>query len=183
MSNFCARYLGSVLLLWFTSISCLSWAQKAKPSEYQVKAAYLSNFGRFVEWPAEVTAGDAPFYVCVLGQDSFGPFLDAALSGEKIGRATLLPKRLSRVEDGADCRLLFISASEDTRLAPILAGVGKSVLTVSDMPGFSQRGGMIQFVVEGNRVRFEINLAAAQHAGLILGSDLLKVATAVRRGL
>jgi len=169
--------------VWISSISCTLWAQRSKPSEYQVKAAYLSNFGRFVEWPSEMTAGDAPFYVCVLGQDSFGPALDAALSGEKIGHAPLVPKRISRVEEAVDCRLLFISASEDSRLTTILPGVGKSILTVGDMPGFTQRGGMIQFVVEGNRVRFEINLAAAQHAGLNLGSDLLKVATTVRRGL
>jgi hypothetical protein len=81
-----------------------------------------------------------------------------------------------------DCRVLYISASEDGRLKEILAGLDKSgVLTVSDIPQFSQRGGMIQFVLVGNKLRFEVNLTNAQTAGLTLSSDLLKVAVAVRK--
>ena len=157
-------------------------AQAPKPTEYEVEAAYLSNFGRFVEWPARTGPATDPFYVCVLVQDPFGALLDAALKGETIGGLQMAAKRLSGPEDAAGCRLLFVSSSKDSQLNAILGALGtSSVLTVSDMPGFTRRGGMIQFVVSGNRVRFEINLAAAQRAGLTLSSELLKVAVAIRR--
>jgi hypothetical protein len=163
-------------------------AQVPKPTEYEVEAAYLSNFGRFVEWP--VRAGRAqsglsnsdPFYICVLGQDPFGPLLDAALKGETIGGAPMLAKRLSGPEDAAGCHILFISSSKESQITATLAALARSnILTVSDMSGFTRRGGVIQFVLEGNRVRFEINLAAAQRAGITLSSELLKVAVAIRR--
>jgi hypothetical protein len=156
--------------------------QTPKPTEYEVEAAYLSNFGRFVEWPARAGTATDPFYVCVLGQDPFGPLLDAALRGESIGGAPMAPKRISGPEDSAGCRILFVSTSKDSQLNAVLAALRTSnILTVADMPGFTRRGGMIQFVLEGNRVRFEINLAAAQRAGLTLSSELLKVAVAIRR--
>jgi hypothetical protein len=158
-------------------------AQAPKPTEYQVKAAYLSNFGRFVEWPAGgAPAPDQPFNVCVLGQDPFGPALDSALAGEAINGAALAAKRIPKGQDAAMCRILFISSSEESDLKAILAALDKaSIVTVSDFPQFVKRGGMIQFVMDGNRVRFEVNLAAVQHAGLNLSSELLKVAIAVRR--
>ena len=157
-------------------------AQTPTPTEYEVEAAYLSNFGRFVEWPARAGSPNDPFYVCVLGQDPFGPLLDASLKGENIGGAPMVAKRLSGPEDAAACRILFVSTSKTSQLSATLSALGTSnILTVSDIPGFAKRGGMIQFVLEGNRVRFEINLAAAQRAGLTLSSELLKVAVSIRR--
>jgi hypothetical protein len=167
-------------------------AQAPKPTEYEVEAAYLSNFGRFVEWPARAGAASGqsgagpsnagPFYVCVLGQDPFGSLLDAALKGETIGAAPIVAKRIAGPEEAAGCRILFVSSSKDSQLNAILAALGTSnILTVGEMPGFTRRGGMIQFVVSANRVRFEINLTAAQRAGLTLSSELLKVAVAIRR--
>jgi hypothetical protein len=157
-------------------------AQAPKPTEYEVEAAYLSNFGRFVEWPARAGTATDSFHVCVLGQDPFGPLLDAALKGETIGNAPMAAKRISGPEEAGGCRILFVSSSKDSQLNAILAALRTSnILTVADMPGFTRRGGMIQFVLEGNRVRFEINLAAAQRAGLTLSSELLKVAVAIRR--
>ena len=157
-------------------------AQTPTPTEYEVEAAYLSNFGRFVEWPARAGSQNDPFYVCVLGQDPFGPLLDASLKGENIGGAPMAAKRLSGPEDAAGCRILFVSTSKTSQLRATLAALGTSnILTVSDIPGFTRSGGMIQFVLDGNRVRFEINLAAARRAGLTLSSELLKVAVAIRR--
>jgi hypothetical protein len=157
-------------------------AQTPKPTEYEVEVAYLSNFGRFVEWPARAGSATDPFYVCVLGQDPFGPLLDAALKGETIAVAPMLAKRIAGPEDAAGCRILFVSSSKDSQLNAILTALRSSnILTVSDMPGFTRRGGMIQFVLDGSRVRFEINIAAAQRAGLTLSSELLKVAVAIRR--
>lgn len=158
-------------------------AQQAKASEYEVKATYLYNFGRFVQWPQEAVAakGDS-FSICVFGQDPFGAVLDTTLSGESINGKAVVAKRVSKPQDALDCRILYISVSEESRLKEILAGLDKSgVLTVSDIPQFSQRGGMIQFVVVGNKIRFEVNLTSAQDAGLTLSSDLLKVAVAVRK--
>lgn len=158
-------------------------AQPAKPSEYQVKAAYLLNFGKFVEWPAKPGAApDEPFQICVLGKDPFGPFLDTALAGETINRAPLAARRIAKTQDAAPCRILFISTSEQESLKAILQSLEKvPVLTVSDIAQFGRQGGMIQFVFSGNRVRFDVNLVAARAAGLTLSSELLKVALSVKR--
>jgi len=158
-------------------------AQQPKPSEYQVKATYLYNFGRFVKWPGTVPAGKGEsFSVCVLGQDPFGSILDSTLAGEALDGKPVVLRRISKPQDAEDCRILFISSAEEKHLKEILTALDESgVLTVSDMPGFTRRGGMIQFVLEGERVRFEINLASAESARLVLSSELLKVASNVRR--
>jgi hypothetical protein len=158
-------------------------AQAPQPTEYEVQAAYLSNFGRFVEWPIRAAANERdPFYVCVLGLDPFGPLLDAALKGETIGNAPMAARRVSSAADAANCRIVFINSTKDGEVKGILATLRNSnALTVSDTLNFTREGGMIQFVLDGNRVRFEINLPAAQRAGLTLSSQLLKVAVAIRR--
>jgi hypothetical protein len=157
--------------------------QHVKPTEYEVKATYLYNFSRFVEWPATaVWAKGASFEICVLGQDPFGAALNAILANETIAGKSVVARTIVGPEDVANCRVVFISSSEDRRLKQILATLGDaSVLTVSDLPEFTRRGGMVQFVLEDNRVRFEVNLATAQHAGLTLSSELLKVAVNVKR--
>ena len=175
------RYtIASVVWLLFAGSVALG---QQKPSEFQVEAAYLYNFGRFVEWPASVTtAKTGSFTICVLCQDPFGPSLDATLAGEMMGKQSVVARRISSPQESVDCQILFISSSETNRLNKIIEALDKSaVLTVSDIPQFSQRRGMIQFVLEGSRIRFEVNLAATQRAGLVLSSELLKVATAVRR--
>ena len=162
-------------------------AQNQKPTEFQVKAAYLSNFGRFVDWPAGAEPGvdgngSETFSVCVLGPDPFGDALDRALSGDKINGVPLAARRIARVQEFSGCRVLYIAAPEDTRLRSVLAGLaGAPVLTVGDSPDFTLQGGMIQFVLDGNRVRFEVNLTAVQRAHMNLSSELTKLATVVRR--
>jgi len=162
--------------------SCL-YAQQSKPTEYQVKAAYLYNFGRFVKWPPGLAAGKGDFFpVCVLGRDPFGPSLDSTLAGETLDGKPLAVKRISTARDAGECRILFISSTEENHLKEILVALDESsILTVSDMPAFSRRGGMIQFVLEGDKVRFEINLTKAETAKLTMSSELLKVATVVRK--
>ena len=157
-------------------------AQPSKPLDYQVKAVYLLNFGRFVTWPPGDQAVDsAMFRVCVLGQDPFGQTLDATVAAESIDGKSVVTRRIAKPEESDGCRMLFVSASEDRQLTQIVRVLEKSaILTVSDMPGFLQRGGMIQFVSEDKRVRFQINAAAAQHVGLALSSELLRVAASVK---
>lgn len=155
-------------------------AQERKPTEYDVKAAYLYNFGRFVEWPG--TSTDASFSVCILGRDPFGPILDETLANETTNGKALLAKRIAKVADATDCRIVFISNSEAGHLKEIVEAMHKMpILTVSDIPDFAKRGGVIGFVTSENRVRFEVNTAAASDAGLTLSAELLKVAVAVRK--
>jgi len=158
-------------------------SQESGHPEYEVKAAYLYNFGRFVGWPSKPPSDEAgSFAICVLGHDPFGTTLDATLAGEAIDGKSVVLRRISKPQDTSNCRILFISASEGSQLKEILARLDKmSVLTVSDIPQFTRRGGMVQFILEENKVRFEINLAAAERAGLSLSSQLLKVAANVAR--
>jgi YfiR/HmsC-like len=183
------RTSGHVSLVLFVLVSLLAGfclrarAQEPKASEFQVKAAYLYNFGRFVEWPNEnaYDKNDA-FEICVLGADPFGPTLDATLARETIDGKSVAAKRISKPQDVDSCRIVFISSSEESHLREVLMALDKaSVLTVSDIPRFSERGGMIGFIREGNRVRFDVNLASARDARLTLSSELLKVATNVRQ--
>ncbi|HVW10404.1 MAG TPA: YfiR family protein [Bryobacteraceae bacterium] len=154
------------------------------PTEYQLKAEYLTDFGRFVKkWGNRPMPGpDESFDICVLGQDPFGQSLDTAVRGDNIAGAPLVVRRIGRAADAAGCRILYIADSESGELPGILAALGASpVLTVADIPDFVRHGGMIEFVLDGNRVKFEINLAVTQRAGLNLSSELLKVARLVRR--
>jgi hypothetical protein len=159
------------------------FAQARKPTEYEVKAAYLYNFGKFVRWPAPVTsAGGGSFLICVLGQNPFGSTLDSTVSGESIEGKHLSIRFIASAADASKCRILFISDSEDHHLAEILAELSqRPVLTVSDISEFVDRGGDIGFVQQGDRIRFSVNLAAAEKAGLAMSSDLLKVAISVKR--
>jgi len=180
----CARRrLASIIVTLSLLVIPALRAQQPKASEYQVKATYLYNFGRFVQWPpTSVAAQGDSFPICVIGQDPFGPALDAILAGEAIDGRSVVARRVTKSQEAAYCRVLYISSSEEGRLKELLVGLDKAgVLTVSDIPQFSQRGGMIQFVLTGNKIRFEVNLTNAQTAGLTLSSDLLKVAVAVRK--
>jgi len=174
-----SRHTIGIVLVWL--ITAYGFAQGNKPTDYQVKAAYLYNFGRFVEWPPSSVKSDS-FVVCVLGRDPFGSTLDNALAGESISGRHLVAKRISNPQESNGCQIVFLSSAEGENLKQLFESLDKeAVLTVSDIPQFSKRGGMIQFVMDGQRVRFEVNLAATQHAGLVLSSELLKVASAVRK--
>lgn len=162
----------------------VSQSQQSKPGEYQVKAVYLYNFSRFVEWPAQkIPANNNSFAICVLGKDPFGSALDATIAGESIGGKGVIVRRISKPGEALDCQIVFVSASEGKQLKEDLAALNAGVLTVSDIPGFSERGGMIQFVADGDKIRFEVNLSNATDSGLVLSSDLLKVAVVVRKNV
>lgn len=172
----------AVLVVAFATICAAAYAS-SEANAYQIEAVYLLNFSKFVEWPTQASQGkDQPFGICILGADPFGPALDATLSGESIRGASLVARRIAKPGDIAGCQILFVSSSEESRLKDILAVLDRAnVLTVSDIPRFSQRGGMIQFVVTGGKVRFEVNVKNAANAGLTLSSELLEVALAVRK--
>ena len=171
----------AVSILMTLAVALAPHVVLADSLEYAVKAAYLYDFGKFVAWPAKVAASD-DFPICVLGQDPFGPTFDATIAGETINGKKVVVNRITKPQDALSCRILFISASEESQLKEILATLDKtSVLTVSDISQFTRRGGMIQFVIDANRVRFEVNVTAAERVGLTLSSQLLKVAINVRK--
>jgi len=149
--------------------------------EYQVKSAFLYNFVKFVEWPSETFRdSDSPVKICVLGKDPFGESLDY-LRDKNVGSRKLVIERLKRGDAPDKCQVLFISDSEKNNAAEILRGVRKRpVLTVGDMKGFLQSGGIINFISKGNQVSFEINLDAAERSKLRVSSQLLQVAIIFR---
>ncbi len=176
----CAALLALILAVCGSFVSP-ALAQQPKAEEYQVKAVYLFNFGRFIEWPPGAKTGNT-FAICVLGRDPFGATLDATLARETIDNVKVIAKRIASARDAAGCRILFIGSSEAARVKEILPSLEKSgVLTVSDMPSFVNSGGMIQFVLKDSKVRFAVNLTAAEKAGLTLSSQLLKVATDIKK--
>jgi hypothetical protein len=134
-----------------------------------------------VKWPdAPSFANSDNFRICVLGQDPFGDILDATVRGEKLDGKPIVVQRLHRAQDAGSCRMVFVSKSERGSLSALLPTLKAPVLTVSDIPDFSRHGGMIEFVEQDGRVRFVVNLQAAQQSGLTVSSELLKVASAVR---
>lgn len=170
------RYIG-VLALALTSWLVPAIAQTSRATEAEVEAVYLLNFGKFVTWPAPAQ-GD--FHICVLGKDPFGEVLDNTVNGESLNSRKVTVVRIPGGRPAPVCEVMFVSSAEEGRLkADLLAIRGMSILTVSDIPHFAERGGMIGLVEDGGRIRFEVNLTNAQQARLTLRSDLLKVALKV----
>jgi hypothetical protein len=158
-------------------------AQAPAPREIDVKATYLLNFGRFVKWPPAALPPSAVLNICVLGTDPFGAVLDRTLSGEVVDGHKAIARRLSKPDEVAGCHMLFVATDRQTDVPVILRAVGSTpVLTVSDVPGFSQSGGMIGLISNNSRVRFEINIDASSRAGLTMSSELARLALNIRRG-
>lgn len=165
------------LLLFVTALSS---AQQPHPTESQVKSAYLYNFGKFVTWPVDRVSGSDTVQICVLGQDPFGKILDSTVAGENIDGRKITIKRLSSLDDDDKCNILFISSSQENQLRAVLVQAQHlGILTVSDMPHFAERGGVIGFVTQQERIRFEVNRKAAEQSHLVLSSELLKVASKI----
>lgn len=148
--------------------------------EYQVKAAFLLNFTKFIEWPPDESAGpDSSFEICILGDDPFGTALDQMVEGETLRGRRMTVQRVRRPPPPS-CRVLFIGKMEKD-LASLMTDLAPGVLTVGDGPGFLRDGGMIAFLLDNNRVRFDINQSVAARAGLNISSKLLKVARSVEK--
>jgi len=146
--------------------------------EYEIKAAYLYNFAKFVDWPTDALP-DSTIRICVLGEDPFGPTLDSIKDNIIKGRKLTI-RRVTQPEGGPSCNVLFVSSSERKRVREVVSSLGtSSVLTVGDMESFAKLGGMINLVTEQNHVRFEINVDAAEHARLKIDSRLLNLARVI----
>ena len=148
---------------------------KAKPTEYEVKAAFLYQFVNFVEWPDD----DDELRLCILGQDPFGSYLDAIETRQAKGR-TISLNRLGHAEEADRCHLIFVASAPERPAQELLADLPKTgVLIVGDSKDFVSHGGTIGFVFKGGRVGFELNLKVAREAGLRVSSKLLEVAKVV----
>jgi hypothetical protein len=172
----------TILFLCLISNSIALTAQTKSANEYQVKAAFLYNFAKFVDWPPSAFSdAKQPLDVCVYGRDPFGNALEDALLGKTIGERRIGLGRAMQFQDLAGCHVVFVSspARESTMdLANRLKG--RPVLLVGESEGFAASGGAIQFTIEDNRVHFIINPDAADRAGLKISSKLLALAKIVR---
>jgi hypothetical protein len=151
------------------------------PTEYQVKAAYLFNFGRFVEWPAAAYGSPAaPFVIGIIGEDPFGALIDEVVRGESLNGHPLAVKRFGKLEEVTACNILFIARSEAPRLEQLLQSMrGRPVLTVTDFDGAEGRAAIIVLINENNRIRMRINVPEARANDLVISSKLLRPAELV----
>jgi len=156
-------------------------AQAQSATEYQVKAAFLFNFARFVEWPADAfPSADSALQICVLGQDPFGRDFEQVIVDKTVNGHRIEVAHPDGLPQAKACQILFVASSDKQQIRQILEGLkGASVLTVGGTDGFAKMGGVINFVLDDNRVRFEINLKAAELAHLKVSARLLTVAKLV----
>jgi hypothetical protein len=141
--------------------------EDSQPTEYQIKAAFIFNFAKFVEWPTTAIVG-------VLGENPFNDALEKIIKNKKVDEHPVIIMQFRAASEATNCHILFISSSEKLRLPQVLKQLnGRSVLTVGETPGFTEAGGMINFVLEGTKIRFQINNDAANGAGLKISAKLL----------
>jgi hypothetical protein len=175
-SGRCQRLLLSLAVTSALFVPSTLCAQSAAQREYEIKAAYLYNFIKYVDWPSysdTITIG-------VLGANPFGNAL-IPLNGKVVKGRRLTIRQVDSLRDAQKCQIIFVSSSERSRLKEIFDNLTPArVLTVGEMQGFANGGGIINFIEENNKVRFEINTEAARQAGLNISSELLKLAKLVK---
>jgi hypothetical protein len=180
VSHFLWRGLavGSLIFIVLLLSGTGARAQESRPSEYDVKAAFLLNFAKFVEWPTNAFAdAQAPLVIGVLNSDPFRGGLQAMVAGRKIRGRPVTVRILHTPAEATNCHVLFIPAAARKQIPAALEAVRHTrVLTVGETPGFCEAGGMIDFVIENHQVHFDINNKAAQAAGLKISSKLLTLA-------
>ena len=148
--------------------------------EYLLKAAFLYNFAKFTSWPTEVISGAGkPVRLCILGKDPFGAALES-IEGKNIQQRPLVTIRIARVSDAEECQIIFIGSSEQERLRGILDYLRElPILTIAEMSNFARVGGIIGLKTVEDRIRFDINVDAANEANLKFSYKLLQLADIV----
>lgn len=177
----CAHSL--LLLALFAALACPMGLRAESPMqrEYEIKAAYIYNFINYIDWPENAfPAPGGTITIGVVGDSPFNAALNV-LNGKQVKGRSLVLKQINDPKDLDQCQIVFISSSEKARLPELLGKLKDSrVLTVSEIDGFAQQGGIINFISEHNKVRFEINPDAARRLGLNISSELLKLAKLVK---
>jgi hypothetical protein len=166
-----------LLLTLFAGIAVRTWGQ-SNDEEYRVKAAFLFHFAQLVDWPDETLSGnDNSLSLCTLGEDPFRGTLEDTVAGKAIGSRTIRVRHVAKPQDLRLCQIIFLSKAQARNTATLVADLHNApILTVGETAGFLEEGGMISFLLEANKVRFEINLNAADSAKLKIGSRLLILA-------
>ena len=149
--------------------------------EYRVKAAFIFHFAQLVDWPAEKATGtDNSLVLCTLGEDPFQGLLEGTVAGKAIGNRILRVRHLGQPQDMQACQIVFLGRAQSKHIPTLVSTLHQApVLTVGETAGFLDAGGMIDFLLEDNKVRFEVNLDAAESADLKIGSRLLVLAERV----
>ncbi|MSU56959.1 MAG: YfiR family protein [Pedosphaera sp.] len=173
----------SLAIAWL----CLAWLPHAPGAEdtsleYKVKAGFLYNFAKFVEWPSNsLPASNSPIVIGVFADDPAAPVLKQALDGKMVNGRSLIVKSLSETAALSTCHIFFLSRARQDRLKDVLGQVNAApILTVGEMDQFAQRGGVINFVRADDSFRFEVNLEVAEKAGLKISAKLANMATIVK---
>jgi hypothetical protein len=159
---------------------CLGSAAQTSTVEDQVKAAFLYNFAKFVDWPPQAFAGAGdPFAFCVAG-DAFGGALEKVLYAETLNGRRLVVRRIAPADNLQGCQIIYVPSSESGRYPQVTTLGTAPILTVGETEDFINNGGMIRFVESGHRIQFQVNTEAAERASLKLSSKLLRLAEIVR---
>jgi hypothetical protein len=178
----CAK--NAVVLLFSVIVTVISncQAQNSPPSRYQIEAAFIYNFARFVDWPTQAFSdASSPMIIGVFGKNRFGANLAQMINGKTIGSHPLQFRECASLADATNCQVLFISDSEESRFSKIISALGPaSILTVSETDDFIDAGGMIDLRIVDDKMRFDINNSAAKSAGLTISSKLLSLAQSVK---
>lgn len=170
--------LARLLMIVVIGIPDLACGAEPVAEEYQVKGAFLLNFTKFVDWPRQVFQGPGdPIAICILGENPFGPLLDRAARATMVGNRTVSVRQIADGQQASQCQIVFVGASERKLWRASLEALrGRSVLTVGESESFLATGGVVNFKLEGERVRIEISTAAADRAGLHISAKLLNLA-------
>lgn len=169
--------------LLLATIIALRSAAATPTAAVEVKAVFLFNFTKFVEWPAGAFASArSPIVICVLGADPFDGALERAVAGEIVNGRPIEIRRFKSTADTPACHILYISGTIEERVTEVLGRLRRApILTVADMDGFAARGGAVQFRSDGGRLRFEIRREAAESAGLKVDARVLALGGAKPR--
>lgn len=173
-----------ITILMLLGVAAQANAQdSSESSEYLVKAGFIYNFAKLVEWPATAfPQSDSPIVIGILGSDPFGPIIDRVFDGKKVNNRGFVVKRLKSLNDVKDCHIVYVSSSEAARSADaIRLAKNMPVLTIGESPGFAKHGGIINLTLEDNKVRFEVNVDAAKEADLNISSRMLALARIVQQ--
>jgi hypothetical protein len=166
-----------IISAFLSMLSAIALAQSNPSSEYEVKATFILNFTKFVEWPPSAfDSADAPFIIVILGYDPFGPFLDKTVAGEKVKGHPIVVQRYQMLKEVERSHLIFINIGEAEDMNETIASIPSKVLTVSDSPEFNADGGMIRFATLADKTKLIVNIAAVKAAELVISSKLLNVA-------
>jgi hypothetical protein len=167
-----------VLLLTLFAAAAERISGQSNDEEYRVKAAFLFHFAQLVDWPEEaLSENDNSLSLCTLGEDPFRGTLEDTVAGKAIGNRTIQVRHVANPQDLRLCQIIFLSKAQANNIAALVADLHNApILTVGESAGFLEAGGMISFLLEANKVRFEINLNAADSARLKIGSRLLILA-------